>query len=298
MSRSHSKAAYQPDTGRFGLALVSPWLITLFVFWLFPLGYSLYLSFTDYHLLRKTTAWVGWDNYSALLSDPAFLAALKNTLIFTVVTIPLTQIIAIGLALLVNRNFPGRSLFRSAFFVPSITSMVVVALVFTNLYGRGGYIMSLAALLGFTPPENGFLLDSSTALYSIMAMDIWMAAGYYMLLALAGLKAIPVELYEAATMNGAGKLRQFFNITLPLLKPMILFSLVINGIKSLQVFVEIFVMTSGKYDTSTGVYYVYESGLKRFTFGEASAAAYILFLIIAVFSVIQFTAFKNRRALG
>ncbi|MCH7878840.1 MAG: sugar ABC transporter permease [candidate division Zixibacteria bacterium] len=298
MSLPDSSPSYQPQSGRFGLTLASPWLVTLLLFWLFPLGYSLYLSFTDYHLLRQTTNWVGWENYTTLLSDPAFLAALKNTLLFTVITIPLTQIIAIGLALLVNRNFPGRSFFRSAFFIPSITSMVVVALVFTNLYSRGGYIISLAELVGFTPPENGFLLDSSTALYSIMAMDIWMASGYYMLLALAGLKAVPVELYEAATINGAGRVRQFFSITLPLLKPIILFSLVINGIKSLQVFVEIFVMTSGKYNTSTGVYYVYESGLKRFTFGEASAAAYILFLIIAVFSVIQFAAFRNRRALG
>ncbi|MFQ5607443.1 MAG: carbohydrate ABC transporter permease [Candidatus Zixiibacteriota bacterium] len=296
MSASRRNASFQPARGKFGLTLASPWVATLLLFWLFPLVYSLYLSFTDFHLLRQTTLWVGLENYTRLLGDPDFLDALKNTLIFTIGTIPLTQMIAIALALLVNRYFPGRGVFRSAFFVPSITSMVVVALVFSNLYSRGGYIMSLASLLGLSPPENGLLLDSSTALYSIMAMDIWMASGYYMLLALAGLKAIPSELYEAATINGAGRIRQFFSVTLPLLRPMILFSLVINGVKSLQVFVEIFVMTSGKYDTSTGVYYVYESGLRRFTFGEASAAAYILFLIIAALSVIQFTAFRDRPA--
>jgi len=278
-----------------GLTLVSPWLITLGLFWLFPLLYSLWLSFTDYHLLAQDVSWIGIDNYRNLLSDPSFLSALKNTFIFTIGTIPVTQVLAIALALLVNRSFRGRSFFRSAFFVPSVTSMVVVALVFTNLYGRGGYILALAGLVGLNPPPNGFLLDSSTALYSIMAMDIWMAAGYYMLLALAGLKSIPEELYEAAEINGAGPIRQFFSVTLPLLRPIILFSLVINGIKSLQVFVEIFVMTKGKYGTATGVYDVYTRGLERFAFGEASAAAYILFAIIAVFSAAQFWLMRKRK---
>jgi multiple sugar transport system permease protein len=277
------------------LALSSPWLISLLLFWLFPLGYSLFLSFTDSHLLARDASWIGWQNYSTLLSDPVFLQALKNTFIFTAGTIPLTQIVALGLALLVNKSFRGRSFFRSAFFVPSVTSMVVVALVFTNLYGRGGYILALAQLAGLSPPENGFLLDSSTALYSIMAMDVWMASGYYMLLALAGLKSIPEELYEAAEINGAGRWRQFFSVTLPLLRPIILFSLVINGIKSLQVFVEIFVMTKGKYETSTGVYDVYTRGLERFAFGEASAAAYILFVIIALFSALQFWLMRKRK---
>ncbi len=279
-----------------GLGLSSPWIITLLIFWLFPLGYSLILSFTDYHLLARDVSWLGLENYRTLLADPAFLQALKNTLIFTIGTIPITQIIALSLALLVNRSFRGRSFFRSAFFVPSVTSMVVVALVFTNLYGRGGYILALAQLVGLNPPANGFLLDSSTALYSIMAMDIWMASGYYMLLALAGLKSIPDELYEAADIHGAGPWRRFFSITLPLLRPMILFSLVINGIKSLQVFVEIFVMTKGKYGTATGVYDVYTRGLERFEFGEASAAAYMLFVIIAFFSAAQFWLMRKRKA--
>lgn len=278
-----------------GLTLASPWLLTLLLFWLFPLGYSFVLSFTDSHLLAREVSWIGWQNYSTLLNDPAFLQALKNTFVFTVGTIPLTQIVALGLALLISNSFRGRSFFRSAFFVPSVTSMVVVALVFTNLYGRGGYVFALAQLAGLNPPENGFLLDSSTALYSIMAMDVWMASGYYMLLALAGLKSIPEELYEAAEINGAGRWRQFFSITLPLLRPIILFSLVINGIKSLQVFVEIFVMTKGKYATSTGVYDVYTRGLERFAFGEASAAAYILFVIIAMFSGLQFWLMRKRK---
>jgi len=291
----NNKSQQYNATNTGGLALVSPWLITLALFWLFPLLYSLWLSFTDYHLLAQSISWIGFENYRTLFSDPTFLSALKNTFIFTLGTIPLTQIAAIALALLVNRSFRGRSFFRSAFFVPSVTSMVVVALVFTNLYGRGGYLLALADLIGLHPPENGFLLDSSTALYSIMAMDVWMASGYYMLLALAGLKSIPEELYEAADINGAGPVRKFFSVTLPLLRPIILFSLVINGIKSLQVFVEIFVMTKGKYGTSTGVYDIYTRGLERFAFGEASAAAYILFAVIAVFSAAQFWLMRKRK---
>ncbi len=277
------------------LLLALPWIVTLLLFWLYPIIYSFVVGFTDRQLLSKTWQWVGFDNYIALLSDESFLTALKNTSIFVLGTIPVTTIVALLLALLVNKQFKGRGLFRAGYFLPSITSMVVVALIFTNLFQRGGYIALLAEMLGFTPPQHGFLLDSSTALYSIMAMDIWMAVGYYMLIFLAGLKSIPQELYEAAKIQGAGQVRQFFSITLPLLKPVALFILVINSIKSFQVFVEIFVMTQGKFETSTMVYFIYESGLTtKFNFGYASAAAYILFLIVAVFSFLQFRLLKNR----
>ncbi len=275
--------------------LALPWIVTLLLFWLYPIIYSFIVGFTDKQLLSKTFQWVGFDNYKALFSDESFLTALKNTSIFVLGTIPVTTVIALLLALLVNKQFKGRGLFRAGYFLPSITSMVVIALIFTNLFQRGGYIAMLAEMLGFTVPKNGFLFDSSTALYSIMAMDVWMAVGYYMLIFLAGLKSIPQELYEAAKIQGAGAVRQFFSITLPLLKPVALFIIVINSIKSFQVFVEIFVMTQGKFKTSTMVYFIYESGLTtKFNFGYASAAAYILFLIVAVFSFLQFRILKNR----
>ncbi len=281
-----------------GLTLSSPWSLTFLVFWAFPVAYSLYISFTDYQLLAGASQWVGLDNYRELLGDPAFLAALKNTFIFVLGTIPVTTVCALALALLVNRQFRGRALFRSAFFLPSITSMVVVALIFTNLYARGGYVAFLAGLAGWDAPINGFLYDDATALYSIMAMDIWMSVGYYMLIFLAGLKAVPDELYESAEIAGASSLRTFFTITLPLLRPVALFVLVINSIKSFQVFVEIFVMTKGKFDTATGVYFIYEEGLTTaFRMGYASAGAYLLFLIIGVFSVIQFLLLRRRTAL-
>ncbi|MBD3257875.1 ABC transporter permease subunit, partial [candidate division GN15 bacterium] len=264
-------------------------------FWAFPVIYSLVLGFTDYKLLQPDYAWVGFANFSNLLSDPDFLGALSNTFVFVLGTIPITTVVSLVMALLVNRQFKGRAIFRSAYFMPSITSMVVIALIFTNLYQRGGYVALLAEMVGVSPPVNGFLYDQSTALYSIMAMDVWMSVGYFMLIFLAGLKAIPDELYEAAEISGASPTRQFFAITLPLLRPVALFILVINSIKSFQVFVEIFVMTKGKFDTSTAVYYIYEKGLTTgFELGYASAAAYLLFLIIAAFSVVQFVLLRRR----
>jgi multiple sugar transport system permease protein len=275
--------------------LASPWIATFFAFWVIPLAYSLIISFTDYQLLHDAN-WIGLQNYRELMADDKFLASIKNTFIFVLGTIPVTTILALAMALLVNRQFKGRGLFRAGYFLPSITSMVVVALIFTNLYSRGGYIATLARMIGLSPPEHGFLFESGTALYSIMAMDVWMSVGYYMLIFLAGLKAIPDELYEAAEISGASKGRQFFAITLPLLRPVALFILVINSIKSFQVFVEIFVMTNGKFDTSTMVYFIYETGLRTaFKLGYASAAAYLLFLIIAAFSVLQFWLLRRRR---
>jgi multiple sugar transport system permease protein len=278
------------------LTLAAPWIITLAVFWLFPLVYSLGLSFTDYELLTRGYQWVGLGNYRELFTDPDFLAALKNTFIFVLGTIPVTTVFALLLAILVNSRFPGRGVFRAAYFMPSITSMVVIALIFTHLYSRGGYLATLTRMTGLSPPEHGFLFDSSTALFSIMGMDVWMSVGYYMLIFLAGLKAIPDELYEAAEISGASAWRKLVSITLPLLRPTALFIIVINTIKSFQVFVEIFVMTKGKFDTSTAVYFIYEHGLQTdFRFGYASAAAYVLFLIIALFGALQIWLLRRRQ---
>jgi len=279
-----------------GWILFSPWIATFLIFWLFPLIYSFILSLTDYRLLASDVNWTGLTNYLKLFRDPDFLVALKNSFIFVVGTIPFTTAIALILALLLNQRFPGRTFFRAAYFMPSITAMVVIALIFSNLYARDGYLHLLAQMAGLSPPPNGFLLSEKTALFSIMAMDIWMASGYYMLMFLGGLQTIPVELYESARIAGASRWQQFRYITLPMLKPVTLFIVVINSIKSFQVFVEVFVMTKGgpMNSTFTGVYFVYETGLRQFDFGYASAGAYILFAIIAVASLVQIRLLKTR----
>jgi multiple sugar transport system permease protein len=275
-----------------------PWLITLLLFWVYPLAHSFYLSMTDYELLAGESSFVGLANYIALFGDADFLKSLLNTGIFVIGTIPFTTVFALGLALLVNRKIPGAQIFRSAYFIPSITSLVIIALIFTNLYSRGGYLTMLCDLAGITTPERGFLLSEGTALPAIMAMDVWIASGYYMLLFLAGLKSIPREHYEAAALDGASSWSSFWTITLPQLRPMALYVILINTIKSFQVFVEIFVMTKGGplNSTLTVVYFVYDRGLHKFLMGYASAAAYVLFILIMLLALFQMRLFGVGRS--
>jgi multiple sugar transport system permease protein len=277
-----------------------PWLLILILFWLFPIIYSLILSFTEYNVLTGEAKWIGLANYFELFKDPDFWVALKNTIIFVVGTIPFTTIFALILAVLINQKIPLKSLFRAGFFIPSITSMVVIALIFTNLYAKDGYINFLFNLIGLPTPEKGWLLSEKTALLSIMAMDIWMATGYYMLLFLAALQAIPVELYQVSDIFGASFFQKLWHVTLPHLRPMTLFIILINTIKSFQIFVEIFIMTKGGplNSTQTLVYLVYEQGLHKFKMGYASAIAYVLFFIILVFSLIQMKLFRVGKAIG
>jgi len=277
-----------------------PWLLILIFFWLFPILYSLVLSLTEYNVLTGQAKWIGLSNYFELFKDPDFWVALRNTTIFVVGTIPFTTIFALILAVLINQKIPLKSLFRAGFFIPSITSMVVIALIFTNLYAKDGYINFLFNLVGLPTPEKGWLLSEKTALLSIMAMDIWMATGYYMLLFLAALQAIPVELYQVSDIFGASFWQKLWHVTLPHLRPMTLFIILINTIKSFQIFVEIFVMTKGGplNSTLTMVYSVYEQGLHKFRMGYASAIAYVLFFIILIFSLIQMKLFRVGKAVG
>jgi multiple sugar transport system permease protein len=279
------------------LLFASPWAVYFLVFWLYPLGYSFYLSLTDFQLLRGTGSHIGFANYSRLLHDPVFLKSLANTFYFVFGTIPLTTLLALILALFIAEKIPGHRIFQAAYFIPSITAMVVIALIFYNLYSRGGYIYSLAKLAGMSPPTNGFLQSEKTSLWAIMAMDIWVAIGYYVLIFLAGIKAIPTELFEAARVDGAGFWRRSRLITIPLLKSTFAFVIVLNTIRSFQIFIEIFVMTSGRpfNSTLTTVFFIFDKGIGRGDIGYASAAAYILFMIILVFSLAQLKLINIKR---
>ena len=258
------------------------------VFWAFPIIYSLALSFTDYTIFGQTS-FVGLQNFIRLFSDSSFLQALKNTSFFVFGTIPFTTVFALILSMLIAEKIPGHKIFQAGYFIPSITSMVVIALIFSNLYARGGYLHLLGKLIGIDVPDNGYLFSTSTALPAIMVMDIWVAIGYYVLLFLAGIKSIPVEINEAAKLDGAGFWRRLFSVTIPQITPITLFILVINTIRSFQIFVEIYVMTKGGPlgSTSTVVYFVFDEGLQKFNMGYASAAAYLLFIIILGFSLLQ-----------
>jgi multiple sugar transport system permease protein len=277
-----------------------PWIVSLTVFWLYPLVYSFFLSFTKYGILSQEMEFIGLANYLQLLQDPDFWQALKNTSFFVFGTIPFTTIIALFTAILVNQKIPLRSLFRSGFFVPAVTSMVVMALIFTNLYAKDGYLSLLASVLGLPVPQQGFLFSTATALPAIMVMDIWVSFGYYMLLYLAGLQAVPQELYGSADISGAGFWQKFRYITLPYLRPITLLVILINAIRSFQIFVEIFVMTKGGplNSTLTVVYQVYEVGFSKFQMGYASAIAYALFSVIMIFVLLQMKLLRVGRGIG
>ena len=275
--------------------LIAPWLLTLAIFWAFPVVYSLALSFTDYTIFGKVS-FVGLTNYFRLFVDPYFLQALKNTSFFVFGTIPFTTIIALILAVLIAEKIPGYKIFQAGYFIPSITSMVVIALIFSALYAKNGYLHLLGNMISINPPDDGYLFSTSTALPAVMVMDIWVAIGYYVLLFLSGIKSIPDEIHEAARLDGAGFWRRLTQVTLPQITPILLFILVINTIRSFQIFIEIYVMTKGGPlgSTSTVVYFVFDEGLQKFNMGYASAAAYLLFLIILIFSYLQMKLIARR----
>lgn len=270
--------------------MAAPWVVTLTLFWAYPLGHALALSFTRYDIFSGSWEWVGLANFRAVLQSGAFWTALWHTVLFTAGTVPVTTALALVLALALNQRIWGRALFRAGFFAPTLTATVVTSLVFIHLYSQQGYLYQLAGWLGFSVPPQSFLLSESTALLSVMLMDVWVSIGYYALLFLAGLQTIPRELVEDASLHGATGWQQFRAITWPYLRPTLLYALVINLIKSLQIFTEIFVMTQGGPvgSTTTSVYHVYTAAFERFDLGYASAAAYLLFVIIAIVSLIQF----------
>ena len=273
---------------RTALGFLTPFLAIFTVFSLLPLVLSVLLSFLAWSPLNpEAVAWVGLEHYARALREPRFWNALRNTMVFVAGTIPLTTTLALGLALLVRLPIRWKALFRSGFFVPSVVSMVVISLIWKNLYSPFGGLNTLLEHLGL-PPQR-WLLDPQLALPAIMVMDVWASVGYYMVLYLAGLEAIPEELYEAASLDGAGFWARLHHITWPALKPMTLFILVVNTMRSFQIFVEVFVMTGGgpMHATETVVLYLYDAAFHHFRMGYASAVAYLLFAILAVFSLLE-----------
>ncbi len=200
------------------------------------------------------------------------------------------MIFALFFASLLTRVERFQNFYRSAIFLPSVTSLVVIALIYTNLYASGGYVNLLLKMAGMVYPTRGWLLTPSLALPAIMLMDIWISIGYYAVLFLAAMQNVPKDFYEVAELEGTSKWKQFYRITLPVIKPTLLFVLVLNTIKSFQVFTEIYVMTRGGPlgRTTTLVYQVYSKAFESAdTMGYACAVAYVLFFVIAVFSVVE-----------
>lgn len=280
---------------------LAPWALALSVFWLYPLGYAFYLSLTKYYTLRNEAVFVGLGNYAHILQDGFFWQALQNTAAFSLGTVPLTTALALGLAVVLHSTPRFQGFFRAAFFLPSVTSLIVLALIFSNLYASDGYITALCRLLHVPFPVRGWLQDQTTALPSIMAMDVLIASGYYMVLFLAALQSIPHDLYEVATLAGASAGQKFWRVTVPMLRPTLLFVVVVNTIRSFQIFVEIYVMTRGGPlgSTTTLIYSLYANAFdKSDMMGYACALAYIVFVIILLFSLVQMWLLQANKAVG
>ena len=279
---------------RITAVFIAPWLVLFLAFSVIPLLHSFMLSFSSYNLLSSEISFVGLRNFWEVLREPDFLRALWHTIFFAIGTIPPTMALALFAAVLINTKIPFKQLYQAGMFLPVATSVIVIATIFTYLYAQDGLVNRALAALHLPVPEPSWLLNTRWALPSIMMMNVWASFGYYMVLFLAGLQTIPIELYEAASIDGASEWQKFRFVTLPQLKPILLLAVVINTIRALQVFPEIFAMTQGGPlgSTTTVVYYLYETAFHRFNMGHASAVGYILFIITMCFSWFQIRLFK------
>jgi multiple sugar transport system permease protein len=233
-----------------------------------------------------------------MFEDPIFWKAFRNTIFFTLGTVPFSTLIALFLASLLNNQFiKFQNFFRAVYFLPSITSLVVISLIFTNLYAKEGYINIILNSLGLPSPEKGWLLDTKTSLPAIMLMDIWSACGYYMIIFLAAMNSIPKNMYDSAKIAGASYFYTLRKITIPMIKSTIAFILTINVIKSFQVFMEIYIMTKGGplYSTTTLVYMIFNNAFEKTdSMGYAAAISYFLFFFLLIFSFLQLRFFKDK----
>lgn len=241
--------------------------------------------------------WVGLQNYIQLLNDHHFLNSIFNSVLFVVGTVPAILLISTVLAVVLNQKLKFRTFYRTSYFMPVITSIFVIATLFIELYAPTGVFNQILDIFGSSPKH--WLKDIRWALPSIMIMNIWASFGFYTLMILAGLQNIPEEYYEASCLEGAGKIRQFFTITLPLLKPTILVAAIMDTILAFQVFGEVFIMTKGGplRTTETAVYYIYNSGFHKQQMGYSSAAAYYVFFILMLFSGLQMYFFRKKKSL-
>ena len=279
--------------GRWALAFLAPTLLGLAVLSAGPILATLAISLTKWDLLTAPKL-VGLDNFLALLSDDRFLKALRNTFFYTIVSVPVGLAVALGLALALNTKVRGIAFIRTAYFLPVVTSTIAIALVWQWIYSAdSGLLNQVLGIIGITSQK--WLSDPTLAMPSIIAMSIWQGLGVNVIIFLAGLQAIPSDLLDAASVDGAGSWARLRNVTLPLLTPSVFFTGVLSLIGSFLVFDQIFVLVKPRPTeaTITVVYFIYENGFKFFKMGYASAASWILFLIVAFFSAVYFRS-QNR----
>ena len=274
--------------------LVSPYLLHIIVFVIFPVGFSIFLSFHDWNIIGPMK-YIGADNYKKLLQDQYFLLSLRNTLVFIVIHIPLQLIIALGLAVTLNQKLWFRAFYRGAFFMPVVVSGVVVTIMWQQLYGYElGTINTFLSWLGFE--KVGWLIDPVWAMPSIAIMATWKNVGLYIILFLVGLQSVPRSLYEASELEGASRWQQFWYITLPAINPTVVMVMLLSTIGGFSLFIEPYVMTGGGPLNSTlsSVLYIYKQGFFYYHMGYAATLGLVLALIILFFVFLQRVIIEKR----
>jgi multiple sugar transport system permease protein len=286
---THLNSGRRNSDNRAAVLFLAPWFAGLFLITVGPMVASLYLSFTDFSLLDSPT-WIGFDNYVEMFTDERLMASLRVTFIYVLVSVPIQLAVALGLALFLDRGLRGLAIYRSIFYLPSLLGgSVAIAILWRQIFGNDGLINQILSWFGIQ--GAGWISDPRFALGTLIVLNVW-TFGSPMIIFLAGLRQVPVAYYEAAAIDGAGKLRQFRSITLPLLTPIIFFNLVLQVIYAFQSFTQAFVVsggTGGPVD-STLFYtlYLYKEGFANLHMGYASAMAWLLLVIVGGLTAVNF----------
>lgn len=281
------------EQGYMGFILILPWLIGFCIFKLYPFVSSLVYSFTDYDLFKGVQNVVGFQNYIDAFTKPKNVKALQVTFTYAFMTVPLKLIFALFIAYILNFKIKGVGLFRTAYYVPSILGgSVAIAVLWKALFKNDGVINTILAMLGFE--SINFLADKNWALFIICLLRVWQF-GSAMVLFLAALKGVPEDLYEAASIDGATKGRQFFSITIPLISPVIFYNLVTQLVQAFQEFNGPYIITNGGPRNATTLIsvIVYNTAFKDYKVGMSSAMAWVMFVIVMVLTVIAFVSQKK-----
>lgn len=276
-----------------GYLMVSPIVVGILCFTVFPVIFSLFISFTSWNMMSPFE-WVGIQNYVTMFTSKMFSTVWVNTLKYVVITVPGAILFGLILAIALNTNIRGTPLYRTAFFLPNITTTVAVCVVWMWLYDKNyGFINNVLALVGIEPVA--WITSRAMAMISISIMSIWQNMGYDMIIISAGLKSIDETYYEASRIDGASRWQSFWKITIPMLTPTLFYLVVMHFISFFQLFDAAFVMTQGGpgHSTRTVVMQIYDLGFTYFRMGEAASYAWLLFLVIFVITGLQFTLQKR-----
>lgn len=275
---------------------LAPALLLMLAFSFWPVGFGSFIAFTQYNLI-DSPRWVGLDNFRELFADELFLASLKNSAVYLLV-VPVIQVIAMLLAVLVNNQLPAIKWFRAAYYLPVVTSVSVIGIIWNFMYTEDGVLNAALHWLRLINEPVGWLNDDRIALFAVMFITVWRGLGWYMVLYLAGLQAVPADIYEAAQLDGANAWQRFWRITVPLLAPTILLCSVMSVLAAVKAFEEVQIMTKGgpMQSTYTALFYAYEFGIKSLNFGRALAASLVMSVFCVALAWLNFRYLQPRES--